>query len=225
MAEINNDPREKKIPFYKKKVFIVGGILYLILLLGGYFWFGIWPHIQYYFIVGPGTQTAQPADLPKPLGTPASDTTWDKDNLTTQDWLTQAEARKLRTQTNVVNFALLSNGSAKYAKYSMPLNPKNKYGWHIDTIRDRIVTAGLENSTGVVFQTSDNATYHLNINQPFELLDQRNTADQVYMFVKENDKLRLYTTTGPLLVQISLGDAQSMLQEQIKANPNLTFTM
>lgn len=206
------------------KTWVILVIVIVALLLSAYSW---WTFPAYFYAaMHPGTNPiANPTlqgQIPTVQATPVDIVDWSKTPKSA--WLTQEEARSLRGQQNVVNFALLQGGSAKYsATFSM--SSATEYGWVLSPNDPSIKTATLENGGSGVDFTTTVSEYHLNLFQPFEEIDDTTeTTPLLYMFVVD-DKGILRLMTSKWLVRVPLSQVQQSLPRTLAPNPHLSFTI
>jgi hypothetical protein len=174
----------------------------LVLVVG---WMLFWT-----LYVGRPAFVMRPGAIPTAVPTPTARTIVDP--WAGHQWLSQEEARALRSRPNVVNLAMLGNNGASYsATYSV--NYAGQSGWKQSRPSGVTLTV---NGTRVQF-THAGATYHLNMFQPFVLKESPTT---VYVVNSE----RVLMEADLSVVQI-VPLSEVSLPQTIDPNPDLSFTL
>ncbi len=172
-----------------------------------------WQLIYWLIFVGPASPLTDPK-LQYEIATPMApildrvpDSWW-----RSVEWLSQSEARDLRTKPNVANLAFLENGGAKYSKL-FSVESSESAPW----VRGKPfgMTTLAVTGTSVTFEHSG-FTYTLNVYQPFVFRE----SDSVVYFVNAKGEIWHAEKTSIALKPIE----EAKVPQPLAPNANLSFT-
>lgn len=175
----------------------------------------LWVVYWYVLHVGPKGSLTDPAlqqSVPTAAPTPTARTITDP--WAGHTWLSQTDARALREKPNVVNFALLSDGGARYSATSS-ISFAAETPWQ--KFRPIGVTGLSVTGTGVTF-TADAEEYTLNVLEPFAF-----GKDPTAIYVVDVQG-QVWRASLKDVVLRPIDEVVATLPIGIVPNPNLSFT-
>lgn len=187
------------------------GLVFALVVVGVIGYVGYW-----LLYVGPKqleTNTSRLTTAPTAIATPPERTLVDP--WANHTWLSQGEAQALRTQQNVINWAILANGSARYSpQTSFTFTGKDPWS---KTVPYYVKSIGIQ---GTAVQIEANGfKYYLNAYQPFSFEDEPSHVyvidGQGQFWMAEDQKIKEVPITEAFKALVSI---------IVSPNPNLNLT-
>lgn len=184
----------------------------------------MWQNGLYYlFHYGPArpetnsvNQSTVQATYPTPTPIPI------KDWFANVKWYSVSDAAQLRTETDVVNVALLKNGGVYYAvDFGIPFSPSQ---W-TKAVNVYQITSASVRATTVSFTILSGDSYDLNVLQPF-VIDPgpASTIPPTFWVFDQQGQLWRLDPSQPTSVLTPISQVKAQLPFTVAANPGLSPT-